>query len=92
LKRYVASAVVAAEQVGEELLLVHLKTGKTYRVNRTGRLIWELACASCSAGEIVERLQAGFPITPATLEADVTSLLNDLVENGLLELRPEEAS
>jgi hypothetical protein len=85
----VANTAVAAELVGEELLLVHLESGKTFRINKTGRLIWELACASCTAGEITERLQAHFQVAPATLTADVVSLLDDLVKNGLLEPRED---
>src|SRR5262245_15143267 len=40
--RYCQDPDVATESVGQGMLLVHLGRGTTFRLNHTGRLVWDL--------------------------------------------------
>jgi DNA-binding CsgD family transcriptional regulator len=89
-RRYACNGNVAAEEVGNELFLVQLAQGMTFRMNRTGKAIWELAVDGLTAGAIAERLHLSLGVSADQLQRDATKLLEELVQNGLLELRGEE--
>ncbi len=88
-QRYRPSADVATEAVADGLLLVQLVEGATYRLNGTGRAIWELAAAGCTTEEIAQRLQARFAVAPERLAADAAALLAELTRSALLKLSDE---
>lgn len=90
--RFRARLEVAAEALGEELVLVHLGRGSTFRLNRTGKRVWELIQAGRTAGEMVAELQAEWPLSACRLEADVSRVLADLVREQLLEPIAENAA
>jgi hypothetical protein len=75
---------VAAEPVGDELLLVHLVRGTTFRLNRTGRALWELTDEPRTAEQLVDALHARLHVPRERLAADVAPLLAQLVEGALL--------
>jgi len=74
------------------MLLVQLTHGTSFRLNGTGRVIWELAITSLTTGEIVEQLKTRFEEIPIlNLERDVTALLAELTRYGLLTQHREAA-
>lgn len=75
---------MVSERVGEEMVLLHLERGTTFRLNHTGMLVWEAARQGRSYSETTAALAAEFTPAPATLEADVASVLHGLLEHGLL--------
>lgn len=90
--RFRACSAVAAEALGQELVLVHLGRGSTFRLNRTGSQVWALACAGRTIGEIVTQLQARWPGAGGRLGADVSQVLAELVREELLQPIAEEAA
>ena len=76
---------VTAKTLGDQLVLVQLRTGATFRLNQTGRLIWELACAGKSRADIVQRLAAAFPTVADRLPVDADRLLQELLQYQLLQ-------
>lgn len=90
--RFRVQAGVAAEALGEELVLVHLGRGGTFRLNRTGKRVWELAGAGRTVAEMVVEMQAQWGVSSQCLEADVGRVLADLVREHLLEPLTEDAA
>lgn len=85
LHRFALDPAVTAKILGDQLILVQLRTGATFRLNRTGQLIWDLACAGHSHADIVQRLAAAFPGVPDRLPEDADQLLQELVRHQLLQ-------
>lgn len=88
-RRYRRHQDVATEVAGSELLLVHLAQGAAFRLNPTGRAIWELATEGLTAVEIGRRLQAAMGGSPEQIQQDTGTLIEELEQHGLLERQPE---
>ena len=82
---------VVAEVVGNELLLVQLSQGTTFRLNRTGRAVWDQLVSGLSVNEVIDRVHSESGTSTEFLKQDVSKLLKDLVENSLLEPQPKRA-
>jgi hypothetical protein len=87
--RYRPHADVAVEVVGTELLLVQLARGTTFRLNDTGRAVWDLAVTGLTAAEIAERLSLRLGAAPERLRHDTSQILEELEQSGLLLGRSE---
>jgi hypothetical protein len=87
--RYRPDPDVATEAVGDGMMLVHLGRGTTFRLNRTGKVVWELAKTGKSQAEIVSQLQATWDVPAARLDSDVVGILQSLVDARLLEQQGE---
>ncbi|MCK6549724.1 PqqD family peptide modification chaperone [Myxococcota bacterium] len=85
--RLVPHPDVVTEVAGDELLLVQLGRGSTFRLNRTGRQVWDAAIAGESLAELSERLAPALNVAPERLLADALALARALVDGGLAELR-----
>lgn len=82
--RFLRHPDAAAEVAGEELLLVHLGEGSTFRLNRTGRLIWAALLDGASPRELAVRIAPQLGTTPVVLEADARALVRELLAAHLL--------
>ena len=83
--RFRACPEVAAEALADELVLVHLGRGSTFRLNRTGKRVWELVREGRTAEEMAALLHNAWSVPSGRLEADVRRVLADLVREQLLE-------
>jgi Coenzyme PQQ synthesis protein D (PqqD) len=81
---------VHTELLGEELVLVHLEGGAFFRLNRTGRLVWERARGEETLAEMIQQLQASWRVAEDVVRKDVEAVMVALVEHGLLEPITEE--
>ena len=70
---------------GEVLLVVNLDQGTAFRLNRTARLMWELAAQGRTAVEIAGSLADSLEAPPERLRADAEALLDELAAEALLE-------
>ena len=90
-RRYRPHPDVATEAVEEELLLVQLAQGTAFRLNRTGKAIWEMAVTGLSAREIAEQLHTSLSVSSEQLTRDASALLEELSGSALLEPQSEAA-
>jgi hypothetical protein len=70
--------------VGEELVLVQLKTNRIYSLNKTGARLWELLSSGCSREAIERQLLDEFDVDEAQLRQEVDTQLAELTQEGLL--------
>jgi len=68
-------SAVAAERVGESVVLVHLRTNKIYELNATAGRIFELLRSGAGRRAIVTTLTAEFAIDEATVTTELDELL-----------------
>ena len=76
----------AAIGAGDRAVLVNLRNGQCWELNRLGHEIWQLLATpgGASVSEIVATLARRYPVPLDTLRADVIALAETLRREGLL--------
>ena len=82
--RLIAPSHVLSRHVGEEIVLLDLKSGIYFGLDGVGKLIWEFVSEGNSLDEIVARIVAEYEVAEATARKDVVDFAGNLVERGLL--------
>jgi hypothetical protein len=82
--RFRSSPDALATRVGEEIVLVDLKTDRIYSLNRTAARIWELVCADCDRTEVERRMLEEFDVPPAQLAEAIDEVIESMTRDGLL--------
>lgn len=85
--RFHPSPDTIATRMGDEIVLVHLKTDRIYVLNRTGARLWELLAADCDRPEILRRMLTEFDVAPAELERELDRWLATLTADSLVYVR-----
>jgi len=89
-ERVRASPDAVAQRLGDEMVLVNLKTDRILVLNRTGARFWELLCVHQELNEIRKRLLQEFDITESQLADEIAGFLTELNKEQLI--RPDDAS
>jgi len=79
----VASDVVSETLDGEAVLL-DLRNGVYFSLNRVGTRVWQLIQEVGEMDLVRERLLEEFEVTPAEVDRDLQRLLTELVQRGLV--------
>lgn len=91
-----SSIVVAKEQVssslGDEVAILHLRAGKYYGLNAMGARIWSLIQKPRIVEEVRDVLVNEYDVQPERCERDLLALLQELADEGLIELTDETFS
>lgn len=82
--RFRSSPDALATRVGDEIVLVDLKTDRIYSLNRTASRIWELMCADCDRAEVERRMLEEFDVTPGQVAEAIDELVTSMTQDGLL--------
>lgn len=72
------SSEVVSRRLGDEVILVNLKTDRVYALNPTAARVWELLAARRSLASIERKLAEEFSVDGSKLARDVTRLLATL--------------
>ena len=83
--RFTAAPDVNAKVLEAEAVLLNVKTGAYFSMNKVGTHIWELYGAGRSLSEVVAGVCERFEVTPERAEADVRAFTAALLERGLLQ-------
>lgn len=75
---------VVAQRLGEELVLVHLRTNRIYELNTTGARIWELFATGSSDAQLLQRLAEEFELDAERAEEEVRAFRARLSAEQLL--------
>ena len=73
--------------IGEEAVVVRQEAAEVIALNGVGARVLELLSAERSVREIVEALENEYEVDRPTLESDVTTFVQEIVEAGILEER-----
>lgn len=76
---------VIAETVGEETVLVDLKSNRIFELNRTASRIWTLIGEGCTTEQIRSRLLDEFDVAADEAEAGIGDLVDFLARETLVE-------
>jgi hypothetical protein len=78
------SADVASKIMEGEAIIINLANGVYYSLDKVGGLVWEKIVANGSADEIVAAVTARYDVPDPRARHDVTHLLDELLEEGLI--------
>jgi hypothetical protein len=75
---------VVARRVGNEVVLVNLRTNRIFSLNRTGARLWELLEQGLTREAIAEQLTKEFDADPARVAAETREILSALAAERLV--------
>lgn len=78
---------VLFRQLEEESVILHLETEMYYGLDDVGTRMWTVLTASESVRAAFEVLTAEYDTEPEILQKDLTGLIENLVDKGLLEIQ-----
>jgi hypothetical protein len=70
--------------LGQEIVVLHARDGRYYRLDGTGRALWLLLDRPSTMADLVSRLMTEFAGDPEVVIADTRSFVNQCAELGLL--------
>lgn len=81
---------VVARLVDDTLALLDADSGAYFSVNEIGALFMDMSEQAASLAEIAERVAAEYEVSREEALADLTELAEDLVREGLVQVRTDE--
>jgi|SRR5580704_8108929 hypothetical protein len=88
--RTVVPRHVLVRHLEGESVLLNLQTERYFGLDTTGTRMWEHLASSPSIREAYEKLLEEFEVEPGLLRANLSELLTNLVQNGLLNVEPAD--
>jgi len=82
--RYRASPDVLTTRVGDEIVLVDVKTDQIYSLNGTAARIWELVSSDRDRAEVERCVMAEFDVAATELAEAIDDIVGTMTRNGLL--------
>ena len=71
-------------RMGDEVVILDLRSARYFSLNETGTRLWSLIVAGASAERLVEELVEAWEVERAAAERDVEAFLADLRDRGLV--------
>jgi hypothetical protein len=78
---------MVAADMGEEVIVLHLEDGYYFGLENVSARIWKLLQKPVRVGEIERLLLEEYDVEPQKCREEVLSLLSNLVDKGLVEVR-----
>jgi len=75
--------VIIAELEDNEAVLLHLGTKMYFTLNKTALRIWQMLGDGLANGEITEKIQEEFDVTPEKARESVINLVDELITEKL---------
>ncbi len=70
--------------IGGETVILDLASGQYFALDPVGTQIWQWLAEPCTAASICDRLLAEYDVSPAECRSQVSQLLDQLANHGLL--------
>jgi hypothetical protein len=75
---------VVSRRLGDEVVLVHLKTNRIFSLSPTGARLWELLSDGMSRPEIEQQLREEYDVSREAVSAEIDSLVATLEAEALV--------
>ncbi len=83
------SSDILASEVEGEIVMMSIEQGKYFGLDVVGGDIWKMIEAPQSIQEICNELKQEYKVEAEVMEKDVLLFVQDLIENGIVEIVPE---
>lgn len=81
---YRLSEDVTWRDVDEEMIVLHLPTGKYYTFNNTGHLVWQQLAEGKDTAAIRSQIMNKYEVDEETANRDLATFINGLKEHNLI--------
>ena len=85
----VASSEQISSDLGEEAVILNLKSGVYHGLNEVGATIWKLITEPKTIKEIEQKLLQEYDVEPEQCQSDLIALLSDLLAAELIVIKNE---
>jgi Coenzyme PQQ synthesis protein D (PqqD) len=86
MDRVVVPSHVLVRFLDKESVLLNIETERYFGLDETGTRMWQLATAAPKIEVAYQQLLEEYDVEPGLLRENLTDLLSQLVENGLLQV------
>jgi len=83
--RFRPSPDVVYNRIGDEAVLIHMKTNRIYELNPTAARLWELLSAGHDRAEMQRLMLQEYDVTEDQLRGEVENQLESLINDRLIE-------
>ncbi|HIG48551.1 MAG TPA: PqqD family protein [candidate division Zixibacteria bacterium] len=90
MKIHIDKDSITWRKLRDELVLMHLDTGAYYSLNESGVIIWQGIVDERPHEDIVNDMSEMFDVDRETIARDFERIVNELADQGLVELVDEE--
>ena len=73
-----------ARRMGDEIVLINLKTNRIYSLNRTAARLWELLSAGNQVADIEKIMFEEFDVTETLIKDEIQRLITSLVDENFI--------
>ena len=91
-----STVVAAGDQVssdlGGEVAILNLRAGMYYGLDDVGARVWQLLQEPTVVGDIQATIAQEYEVEPTRVREDVLALLNQMADEGLIEVENEPSS
>lgn len=77
---------LVSSKVGDELVILNLKSGIYFGLNPTGRLVWENLTSEYPLTAVRDLMVKEYDVHLETCERDVVAVVQHMAEQGLVEV------
>lgn len=84
MSSYSLSDDVTWRDVDEEMIVLHLPTGKYYTFNNTGHLVWQQLAKGKDTSEITSEIMNKYEVDKETANRDLTTFIDGLKKHNLI--------
>lgn len=89
MSTYTLSDDITWRDVDEEMIVLHLPTGKYYTFNNSGHLAWKQLAKGKDTSEITVQIMDTYEVDKETAERDLSTFISGLEEHNLISKNPE---
>lgn len=84
--RLVRKNDIETAEMGDEIGMLNVETGKYYILNGIGSDIWDVLETEMTFAELVDRLLTIYDVDRKLCEQDTMTFLKELVDNALIQI------
>lgn len=89
---YKASTKYLYSEIDSEAVILDVNSGTYFGLNEVSNRIWQLLQTPTSQGSLIEQVLTEYDVSQEQLEQDVSALLQDMSNAGLVEVLNEEVA
>ena len=82
----IATRDQVSNDLGDEKIILNMKTGEYYGMNAVGSHVWDMIQESRTVDEVIAALVEKYGIDQERCEHDIMALLKEMSEVGLIEV------
>jgi len=72
------------KEIGDQVVILHLDSGRYYTLNTTGSLVWKCVMEQFSTDQIAERICSRFEVDEESCRSDAEGIIQGFVEKGMI--------